>query len=186
MVSVLIDAKDYKKTVGVMSGTQDIKELLAGMTPTLDAKEDYIFLTVSAELLPCEGVASYLGSVLLAPAVGFFHEEEGLTAVLPESYLDNQMVLGDNSVIPECIRREWAPILLQKPLPRMKRITMKIHSSLTAVGFTAAFSKVLTEAGISCNVVAGFFHDHIFVPSERASAAMTTLTSLSADHNSET
>ena len=42
-----------------------------------------------------------------------------------------------------------------------KCITLKIHSSLDAVGLTAAFSEKLTEHGMSANVVAGFYHDHI-------------------------
>lgn len=59
-------------------------------------------------------------------------------------------------------------------------ITLEVHSSLAAVGLTASFSAALTQAGISCNVVAGFHHDHIFVPSERAEQALSTLRALSA------
>jgi hypothetical protein len=58
-------------------------------------------------------------------------------------------------------------------------ITLTVHhSDLQAVGLTAAFSRALADVGISCNVVAGAYHDHIFVPHEQASAAMAVLVSL--------
>ena len=59
-------------------------------------------------------------------------------------------------------------------------ITLTVHSSLEAVGLTAAFSKALAEKGISCNVVAAFYHDHLFVRQQDAAAAMETLKGLSA------
>lgn len=59
-------------------------------------------------------------------------------------------------------------------------ITLQVHSSLAAVGLTAAFSAALAQAGISCNVVAGFHHDHLFVPIERAERALSTLRALAA------
>ena len=58
-------------------------------------------------------------------------------------------------------------------------ITLTVHSSLAAVGLTAAFSKALTEGNISCNVVAGFYHDHLFVDSKDAAKAMKILTQFS-------
>ncbi|OOF40632.1 acetyltransferase [Rodentibacter rarus] len=57
-------------------------------------------------------------------------------------------------------------------------ITLSVHSDLAAVGLTAAFSKALGEGGVSCNVVAGNFHDHIFVPYEQADLAMSILQTL--------
>ncbi len=58
-------------------------------------------------------------------------------------------------------------------------ITLTVHSSLSAVGLTAAFSKALADYAISCNVVAGFYHDHIFVAEQDASLAIEILTKLS-------
>ena len=58
-------------------------------------------------------------------------------------------------------------------------ITLRVHSSLEAVGLTAAVSRVLTEHGISCNVVAGAYHDHLLVPAARADDAMAALAQLS-------
>ncbi|MHB6904204.1 ACT domain-containing protein [Streptomyces sp. DB-54] len=57
-------------------------------------------------------------------------------------------------------------------------ITLRIHSALEAVGLTAAVSRELTDAGLSCNVVAGFHHDHLFVPYQHADRAMAVLESL--------
>ena len=62
-------------------------------------------------------------------------------------------------------------------------ITLKIHSSLEAVGLTAAFSTALTKENISCNVVAGFYHDHIFVDTKDAEKALTVLKNLSATYS---
>ena len=54
-------------------------------------------------------------------------------------------------------------------------ITLRVHSSLDAVGLTAAVASELAQAGLSCNVVAGFYHDHLFVPRESAAGAVTLL-----------
>jgi uncharacterized protein len=58
-------------------------------------------------------------------------------------------------------------------------ITLNVHSDLAAVGLTAAFSGALGQAGISCNVVAGVHHDHLFVPIDQAQRAMEALHALS-------
>ena len=57
-------------------------------------------------------------------------------------------------------------------------ITLTVHSDLSAVGLTAAFSQALARAGISCNVVAGVCHDHLFVPVGQAQDALDALRAL--------
>jgi hypothetical protein len=57
-------------------------------------------------------------------------------------------------------------------------ITLQIHSSLDAVGLTAAFATALAKHDISANVVAGFYHDHILVTKKDASKAVEVLQAL--------
>ena len=57
-------------------------------------------------------------------------------------------------------------------------ITLNVHSSLEAVGLTAAVSSALADVGISANVVAAYYHDHIFVPIAKANQALSCLLQL--------
>lgn len=57
-------------------------------------------------------------------------------------------------------------------------ITLQVHSALAAIGLTAAVSGALTGRGISCNVVAGYFHDHLLVPLDRVDDALSALREL--------
>lgn len=85
-------------------------------------------------------------------------EAEGLTLVAPMAAL-HAAGLADGLA-------PWA------------RISLTLHSDLEAVGLTAAFSKALGDQGISANVIAGFYHDHILVPWHQRAKAMAALSRL--------
>ena len=65
-----------------------------------------------------------------------------------------------------------------------RMITLTIHSSLDAVGFMAAIAARLAAEGMGVNPVAGFHHDHIFVPEDRAEDAMCVLTAMASNRHS--
>ena len=56
-----------------------------------------------------------------------------------------------------------------------RMITLKVHSSLEAVGYLAAVTDKLARRGVSVNAISAYFHDHLFVPIGRASEAMKVL-----------
>jgi catechol 2,3-dioxygenase-like lactoylglutathione lyase family enzyme len=84
-------------------------------------------------------------------------EAEGLTLIVPE---------------------EQAAAANLRVVFRAARITLTVHSDLDAVGLTAAFAGALGRAGVSCNVVAGTYHDHVFVPVDCAEEALAALRNL--------
>ncbi|HSN38067.1 MAG TPA: ACT domain-containing protein [Arthrobacter sp.] len=88
-------------------------------------------------------------------------EAEGLTVVLPRAEADTLGLAYD-------FVGAW--------------ITLQVHSALEAVGLTAAVSAALAEAKISCNVLAGFHHDHLLVPVAEADRALEVLHELVAAH----
>ncbi|TGQ74660.1 MAG: ACT domain-containing protein [Mesorhizobium sp.] len=64
---------------------------------------------------------------------------------------------------------------------RCRMITLNIHSSLEAVGFLAAITARLAAAGMGVNPVSAFYHDHLFVPAERAEEAKGLLRELARE-----
>jgi hypothetical protein len=76
----------------------------------------------------------------------------------------------------ESARRAGLPVVIE-----LAWLSLTVQSSLEAVGLTAAFSKILGDEGISCNVLAGYHHDHILVPVERADDAIAALRPVSSD-----
>ena len=103
-------------------------------------------------------VAAQVPEGLRRPPLMIFREEEGLTLVLPEA---DAASLG---LMASAVYRQ---------------ITLGVYSDLDAVGLTAAVSSTLADAGISCNVVAAFHHDHLFVPEKDAERALKLLEELS-------
>jgi uncharacterized protein len=91
-------------------------------------------------------------------AFAMIREHEGTTIVAPSAALAQA---GYDVV------SEWACITLQ------------VHSSLEAVGLTAAFATALGKVGVSANVIAGFHHDHIFVQWDKRQPAIAALAALS-------
>lgn len=71
----------------------------------------------------------------------------------------------------ESAERAGQPVVV-----RLAWLTLTVQSSLEAIGLTAVVSERLTQAGISCNVIAGYHHDHLLVPVERAADAIEALT----------
>jgi uncharacterized protein len=77
------------------------------------------------------------------------------------------------------IRREEAD---RFGLPRhfaSRLITLTVHSSLEAIGLLAAITGRLAAAGLSVNAVSAFYHDHLFVPEDRAEEALRILQDMS-------
>ncbi len=89
----------------------------------------------------------------LAP-VAIFREVEGLTLIMSAA---------------EAAQAGLASVY------RCRWITLAVHSSLEAVGFLARITGMLAAHGISVNPVSGYYHDHLFVPAERAEEAMQLL-----------
>lgn len=109
-----------------------------------------------------EGVYAYCvvphgANVAALSPVVTVSEAEGLTLVLPQAQ-------AANAGLQVLFLAAW--------------ITLNVHSDLSAVGLTAAFAGALGQAGISCNVVAGAFHDHIFVSVDQAQQALAALKAL--------
>jgi hypothetical protein len=85
------------------------------------------------------------------------------------------MIFKEAEGVTLIVRKEWADLRRLEYSFVAAWITLTVHSSLSAVGLTAAFSSALATHGISCNVVAAFCHDHIFVDKADLAAAMDVL-----------
>ena len=112
---------------------------------------------MNGEYVFCTFQNAQYGDYLDLEPVAAIRESEGLTLIIPKRKADDKNINYESA---------------------FKRITLRIHSSLDAIGLTAAFSSKLTEHGISANVIAGYYHDHIFVQSEFAERAIEALSEL--------
>ena len=106
---------------------------------------EFVFITLAD--------ATYGSASHLAPIASFM-EPEGLTLIIPRDRADIETADYDEA---------------------FRMISLQVHSSLSAVGLTAAVSEQLAKKEVSANIVAAYFHDHIFVPSNRADEALLAL-----------
>lgn len=131
------------------TGERDLDRMLATLTV---ARRPGIYVFVSLPLADVESVA------VTTPGIeALIAEDEGVT------------VVAEVGVARAC---GW-PVDFEAAW-----LTLGVHSALEAVGLTAAVSRVLADAGLPCNVLAGRFHDHLLVPAERADDAIALLEGL--------
>ena len=131
-------------------GNTGESDLLTLIAQMSPSLDDQVWAFVSVDEVSSEYAAEH--------ALATFRETEGATLIVPWERADEFDVCSEP----------------------MARITLNIHSSLEAVGLTAAVSQALASEAISANVVAGFYHDHIFVPQTMGERAVACLKLLSA------
>jgi hypothetical protein len=90
-------------------------------------------------------------------ALAWYAEDEGISLVLPRAHAESHGLAHDGA---------------------FRCLTLTVHSSLAAVGLTAAVAGALAARGIAANVIAAARHDHVFVPAARADEALAILTAL--------
>ncbi len=117
---------------------------------------------MSPQLVDTDYVFCSLGDIKwgefaeLNPLASFL-EKEGMTLVIEASKADEHHIEYDS---------------------KFKCITLQVHSSLNAVGLTALVAGSLADANISANVMAAYYHDHIFIPSDKGQQALQVLQAL--------
>ncbi|MDP3193695.1 ACT domain-containing protein [Tabrizicola sp.] len=99
------------------------------------------------------GYGVWTGGILLITPFATVTEQEGMTVVAPLAEMREAGFQSD----------PWA------------RISLTVQSDLAAVGLTAALAGALGREGISCNVIAGYHHDHLFVQWDRREDALAAL-----------
>jgi len=127
----------------------NLQQLLKELEPQM--RGEFLICSLPPELLTAE---------LIAGSMGVFKEKEGMTLIMPEA---------SRGKLPQHAKASKPMVL----------ITLNVHSDLEAVGFLAVVSKALAESSISVNTVSAYFHDHLFVPREKAEEAMKVLKVLS-------
>ena len=110
--------------------------------------ETYVFCTLA------DGV---YGHYAMTRPIASFQEKEGLTLVINQTDADAQGLVYNGL---------------------FRCISLQIHSSLEAVGLTAAISGKLADANISANIIAGYYHDHLFVPQAKVVEALEILNNI--------
>ena len=126
-------------------------------------------------------------NVLLQTLEPTLHEEHYVFGCLTDTHLIQSGTVKPIATIKE---KEGVSVILSQHDAEtigilydgvFQQITLTVHSSLASVGLTAAISTGLAALNIPANIVAGTFHDHVFVPIHLAEAAMHCLRTLSEE-----
>ncbi len=115
--------------------------------------------TLPATYVVCSVEGANYGALSRTSPLASFAEPEGLTLVLTRESADEEGLSYEGT---------------------FRCISLQVHSSLEAVGLTAAVTGELATHDISANVIAGYHHDHIFVPSRQAEPALRLLENMSS------
>jgi hypothetical protein len=138
-----------------MMSIRNTKEILA-MSGIIELEQ--LLSSMSPKLMDEEfvfcTVPGDISDYLELNPLAVFRENEGLTLVLTKEAASNAGFSYEST---------------------FKQITLTVHSSLDAVGLTAAVTSKLASKGISANIIAAYYHDHIFVPTEKAAHALSAL-----------
>ncbi len=114
---------------------------------------------LSATYVFCRLEDANYGALSHTSPLASFAEPEGLTLVLTRESADQEGLAYEGT---------------------FRCISLQVHSSLEAVGLTAAVTGELAANDISANVIAGYHHDHVFVPSHQAESALRLLENMSS------
>lgn len=136
-------------------GETDLDHLIRSMEPSLHPDE-FVFST-----FPQNSDSGKTNEDLLAlNPVMLFKEAEGVT-----------LIMAHSTAVANSIEFEFP----------CRMITLNIHSSLDAVGFLARITQRLASLEMGVNPVSGFYHDHLFIPTDKAELAMAELRRLSQE-----
>ena len=111
---------------------------------------------IDADYVFCTISEKRLSELKMSPIL-IFKEEEGVTIIVEKEIADNNSLTYS---------RVWT------------LITLTVHSDLSTVGFLALITEKLAKFGISVNVISAYYHDHLFVPKEKAEEALLLLNEL--------
>ena len=138
-------------------GETSLTTLLSSLTLTVDPKT-YVWITIPHSQFTAPFPMPLTSLVLI------FREAEGVTLVTAKETAEQH---GLDYQYPS------------------RMVTCAIHSSLEAVGFLAAMTRLLADKGISCNPVSAYFHDHLFVPEDKVDEAVQVLEGLAEQARKE-
>lgn len=131
-----------------MSGETDLNRILGHLTVTR-RPGTFTFVTVDEAVSPAAGIDAGIDAVIAEP--------EGTTVI---------------TTVEIARERGWDVDF------EGAWLTLDVHSSLDLVGLTAAVSAAFAADGIPCNVVAGYYHDHLLVPVDRVDDAMRAIAAM--------